>query len=91
MLALELRRNLDCAVIGGDVMDLLLAALGMLACIAIMAAVMPLGMRVARRVRDATAKHGHDSSTSARGSPPSPIDHRDAGDPKRDAGGRNGA
>jgi hypothetical protein len=56
-------------------MDVFLAALGMLACIAIMGALMPLGMRVARRIRDTTAKHPHHSSTSQL------IDPSPTGDP----------
>jgi hypothetical protein len=39
-------------------MDVLLAGLGMLACIAIMAAVMPLAMRLGRRLRRPTAAPG---------------------------------
>jgi hypothetical protein len=61
-------------------MDLLLAALGMLACIAIMAALMPLGMRMARRVRGATAKPVRDSSTSGSQGPPSTGDPTEDGD-----------
>jgi hypothetical protein len=49
---------------GGAVMDLLLGAVGMLVCLAIMAAVMPLGMRVARRLRRGPISHTPDSTTS---------------------------
>jgi hypothetical protein len=45
-------------------MDVFLGVLGMLACIAIMAALMPLGMRVVRRVRDATARQAPNRSRS---------------------------
>jgi hypothetical protein len=48
-------------------MDMVLAGVGMLVCVAIMALVvplgMPLGMRAARRVRRATTTHTPDSST----------------------------
>jgi hypothetical protein len=46
-------------------MDTILAGVGMLVCLAIMALVMPLGMRVARRIRRATTTHTPDSSTSS--------------------------
>ncbi len=45
-------------------MSLLLAGLGMLGCLAIMLVLMPLGMRVAHRVRRATANHAADSTAS---------------------------
>jgi hypothetical protein len=52
--AVELRRHPDDDVIEGGAMDLLLGALGMLACIAIMPAVMPLAMRLGRRLTRST-------------------------------------
>jgi hypothetical protein len=44
-------------------MDMLLAALGMLGCLAIMAVLMPLAMRVARRLRRPGAEHAPDSTS----------------------------
>ena len=46
-------------------MDMILAGVGMLVCLAVMALVMPLGTRVARRIRRATSTHTPDSSTSS--------------------------
>jgi hypothetical protein len=63
----------------------------MFGCLAIMAVMMPLGMRVARRVRRATAKHAPDSSISGAQDASSPADDADARDPERNAGGRRGA
>jgi hypothetical protein len=50
-------------------MDLVLAGLGMLACLAITVVLMPLGMRVARRVRRATANHAAASTSGSRDAP----------------------
>jgi len=46
-------------------MDMILAGVGMLVCLAIMALVMPLGTRVARRIRRARTTHTPDSSTAS--------------------------
>jgi hypothetical protein len=54
-------------------MDLLLGAVGMLVCLAIMAAVMPLGMRVAHRIRHGPTSHTPDSTASGS---QDPSDHR---------------
>jgi hypothetical protein len=45
-------------------MDMVLAGLGMLGCLAIMAVLMPLGMRVARRLRRADGEHIPDNTGS---------------------------
>jgi hypothetical protein len=59
-------------------MDLLLAGLGMLGCIAIMAVVVPLGMRIARRVRrNATTPTPDSTPPSSQDAPP--IDHHSDG------------
>jgi hypothetical protein len=73
--AVELRRHPDDDVIEGGDMDLLLGALGMLACIAIMAAVMPLAMRLGRRLTrssDTTSAPGGTTSTPQPPGAPAP-------------------
>jgi hypothetical protein len=47
-------------------MDMLLAGLGMLGCLAIMAVLMPLAMRLGRRLRRTSAEHAPDSTGSVR-------------------------
>jgi hypothetical protein len=51
-------------------MDLLLGALGMLACIAIMAAVMPLAMRLGRRLTRSTDTTPAPGGTASTPQPP---------------------
>jgi hypothetical protein len=51
-------------------MDLLLGALGMLACIAIMAAVMPLAMRLGRRLTRSSATTPTPGGTTSTHQPP---------------------
>ncbi len=53
-------------------MDMLLAALGMLACLAIMALVMPLAMRLGRRLRRPTAAHAQAARQPSRRNHPTP-------------------
>jgi hypothetical protein len=72
-------------------MNLLLAVLGMLACIEIMAVVMPLGVRVARGVRHATAGRAPDRATAGAQDPPSTANDGHAGEAARaDARRRDG-
>jgi hypothetical protein len=56
-------------------MDLLRGAMGMLVCLANMAVVMPLGMRVARRVRRATATHAPEGNAAGSPDAPTALDH----------------
>jgi hypothetical protein len=58
-------------------MDMFLAALGMLACMAIMALAMPVAMRLGRRLRRPTATH------APGGTPPVPPQGPDATPPQQ--------
>jgi hypothetical protein len=68
----ELRRHPDDDAIGGAaMMNMVLAGLGMLACIAIMAAVMPLAMRLGRRLtRSSTTPTPAPGGTTSTPQPP---------------------
>jgi hypothetical protein len=63
-------------------MRILLAALGMVACMAVMMALMPLGMRLVDRLRRRPSQHARDSATPASQQPPASTDDPRTGQPR---------